>query len=50
MASLKNFYLIVRDAKDGWKVVTRQDRRAMFYGTHAECVEWIEHNGHDESL
>jgi hypothetical protein len=24
--------------------------RVLFYGTYAECKEWVERNGHDESL
>jgi hypothetical protein len=43
-------YKIMRDDKDGWKVVTRWNHRVMLYGSRAECAEWIEHNARDESL
>lgn len=29
-------------------VFLKSTKRAVFFGTKAECLEWIERNGHDE--
>jgi hypothetical protein len=33
---------------EDWVVIRKSDGLSVYYGTRAECVEWVERNGADE--
>ena len=43
-----SLYQIKTDARDGYKVVLKRTGKVCFYGSKAECKEWIERNDGDE--
>jgi hypothetical protein len=45
-----SLYLVRKDQKsDDYQVIfNKVGGRVVFYGTRAECLSWIERNGHDE--
>ena len=41
-------YDIRKNIGKNYKVVLVRIGATVFYGTKAECQEWVEYNGHDE--
>lgn len=44
----KLYVIRIVNRKDECKVVHVKTWKAVFFGTRAECKDWIEVNGHDD--